>query len=77
MSGQPPYVVGPPGLPTDDEAERIAGVTTAAELQDAYEAARLCRFGYHAWVPWLQLPNTSYVTWCARRGCAAQEQYDL
>lgn len=31
----------------------------------------------HAWTPWFQLPNTSFVTICGREGCPAERQYDL
>lgn len=57
--------------------EQPAGVAEAVALAVAVEAANLCAMGYHAWVPWLQLPNSSFTTWCAREGCAACEQYDL
>lgn len=36
-----------------------------------------CMSGDHAWTPWLQLPNGSYVTVCGRQGCNAEKQYDL
>lgn len=36
-----------------------------------------CADGHHAWVPWLELPGGSFVTWCAREGCDHSEQYDV
>lgn len=35
-----------------------------------------CAQGYHAWVPWLDLGNGLWLTWCARQGCEHKEQYD-
>lgn len=54
-----------------------AGVADLMELHARTEAARLCSLDHHAWVPWLELPSGSFVTWCCRDGCDAREQYDL
>lgn len=53
-----------------------AGVADLTQLHTLCEAARLCALGHHAWVPWLELPNGSFITWCCRDGCEAEEQYD-
>lgn len=61
-------------------------LTDAQALGDAMEGQRLCRLGYHAWVPWLAVhypPDvrggaiTFYTTWCARAGCDHTEQWDM
>lgn len=58
-----------------------AGVATAMAVSAAAEGAQACRLGFHAWTPYLGLPTPDdanrYVTWCAREGCNATEQYDL
>lgn len=61
----------------DSATIQEAGVNDALALAATSEGARLCALGYHAWTPWVQLPNTSFVTICARVGCNHEEQYDL
>lgn len=59
------------------QAHSEAGVGTVMALSDAMESQRLCRLGFHAWVPWLTIANgRSSLTWCARVGCDASEQFD-
>lgn len=55
----------------------LAGVGTVAAVQTAWSNAQLCAAGWHAWVPWLQMENGSFVTWCAREGCDHGEQFDV
>lgn len=57
--------------------EPAAGASMAEGLVRAQQGAQACQMGYHAWVPWLELPNGSYTTWCARPGCNHEESYDL
>lgn len=68
-----PHIVNPP-----------AGVADVMAVAAAWQGAELCALGYHAWTPWLQLPNGSYVTFCSRCSyvtfcsrCKHDEGYDL
>lgn len=54
-----------------------AGTTAdLIELQARCEATASCLLGHHAWMPWLELPGGTFVTWCCRTGCEASEQWD-
>lgn len=53
-----------------------AGVADLLRMQQATANAQACAAGNHAWVPWLQLENGSWVTWCARESCDHVEQHD-
>jgi hypothetical protein len=61
----------------DHPSYRDAYTWASVALQDTIDAKRMCALGLHAWTPWFQLPNTSFVTICGREGCAAERQYDL
>lgn len=41
------------------------------------ESRKACAMGFHAWVPWLELPTGAFRTWCCRPGCSHTEEYLL
>ena len=62
---------------TTEDAHDVGHVLPPQTTLAWSQGARLCQLGYHAWTPWFQLPNTSFVTICGREGCLAERQYDL
>jgi hypothetical protein len=60
-----------PGDPTDGERPR-----PVLDIYQSVANQRACGADHHAWVPWLQIGERSWVTWCARTGCEHREQWD-
>ena len=60
-------------------AAEFSPVTAMLQMSAAAEGERLCGLGYHAWMPWLAVPDLAgavsyYATYCVR--CRHPEQFD-